>query len=439
MNFYPHLSEEALLRDLRDLRVLYTSGSGSWPIWMQDSPNELLRKKKFIVCGSMCRPEIRVLAKHANVIAVVDDVIMKRGGGKVFGIDVIGSDAWVDIARNDDSIVSLMLLQLQPGYQHFTKLQMQWGLQALSPLQFLQMLTAAGVDKSGEPGRFFWYGEEFFHRTLNNLDKLIESRKRFGDSWSCISWLCVLLYRMTLNPFYLSACAVGHNTDQFNLNSYSMNRQFLRFSDDEVYVDGGAFTGDTIGQFIRAVGGKFRRIHSFEPSSDNNRAIAKMLSRLQDEYLWPLRPKVTLHEKGLWGSETTLLFNPSQLLELDGTGASVNPASAHMVDAGMTAHLYGKEQEFAISTQVHVTTIDAATNREATFVKLEIEGSELQALHGARETIARNRPKMAISIYHKPEDLETLLDFVLETGQDYNLGFRQHNPWAPDAMVLYCW
>jgi hypothetical protein len=109
------------------------------------------------------------------------------------------------------------------------------------------------------------------------------------------------------------------------------------------------------------------------------------------------------------------------------------------VDAGLVEHIYEKEQESRISIQVPVTTIDSATNREATFIKLEIEGSELQALTGAKESIARNRPKMAISIYHKPEDLETLLDFVLETGQNYQLGFRQHNPLVPDAMVLYCW
>jgi FkbM family methyltransferase len=439
MNTYPHLSEEALVRQLQDLRNAHQSGSGKWPAWMQSNPAEVLKEKKFIVCGSQCRPEIRVLAKHANVIAVVDDLLTRRGGGKVLGIEVIDSDAWVELARNDNNVVSVMLVSGAAGYQHFNNVAMQWGLQALTSLQYLHLLTACGIDRNGEVGRFFWYGEEFFTRTLYNLDKLIESRKLLGDPWSRISWLCVLLYRMTLNPFYLTACAVGHHYDKFALDSYSMNRRFFQFSEDEVYVDGGAFTGDTIAQFVRAVDAKFRHIHSFESSSENNLAIRSMLTCLQDDHLFPLHPRVTLHEKGLWDSETTLQFNPSMVTEIEGNRAVANSATAHIVDAGLVEHIYEKEQESRISIQVPVTTIDSATNREATFIKLEIEGSELQALTGAKESIARNRPKMAISIYHKPEDLETLLDFVLETGQNYQLGFRQHNPLVPDAMVLYCW
>src|SRR5262249_10659500 len=160
----------------------------------------------------------------------------------------------------------------------------------------------------------------------------------------------------------------------------------------------------TIAQFVRAVAGKFHHIHSFEPSRDNNRTIRKVLSSLENDYLSPLHSRVTLHEKGLWDSDTTLLFNPCQVSEGNGNGI-VNPPSAPLVEAGMVVHIYEREQESKLSTEVPVTTIDAATNREATFIKLEIEGAELQALNGARESIARNRPKMAISIYHKPEDL----------------------------------
>jgi len=439
MNSYPHLSEEVLVQQLLDERTSYGIGNGKWPLWMRSSPADILKDKKFVVCGSLCRPEIRVLAKHAQVIGVVDDSIVQRGGGEVFGIDVIDSDTWIELAHKDQSIVSIVLAAGTTGYQHFNRLATQWKLQTLSSLQYLHLLTDCGINKNGEAGRFFWYGEEFFVRTLDNLDKLIESRKRLGDSWSRISWLCILLYRMTLNPFYLTACAVGHHFERFALDSYSINRRFFRFSEDEVYVDGGAFTGDTIAQFMRAVGGKFRHIHSFEPSSTNNRAIKDMLSSSQNTFAWPIASRITLHEKGLWDSDTTLLFNASQVVEMDGNEAAISPPSAHIVDTGLAGHLYDKQQEAEISAQVPVTTVDAATNREATFIKLEIEGSELQALHGAKESISRNRPKMAISIYHKPEDLETLLDFVLETGHDYQLGFRQHNPWVPVAMVLYCW
>ncbi len=438
MNFYPHVTEEALLQQLRGIRLSCQFDDEKWPSWVQVAPAEMLSEKKFIVCGSMCRSEIRVLAKHANVIAVVDDMAIKRGEDKVFDIEIVDSDAWIELARNDSSVVSVLLVSGAAGYQHFNRLAAQWDLQVLNSLQYLHLLTAGGINRNGEVGRFFWYGEEFFNRTLANLDKLIDSRRHLHDPWSRISWLCILLYRLTLNPFYLTACAVGYNAEKFSFDSYSMNRRFFQFSEDEIYVDGGAFTGDTIAQFVRAVSGKFRHIHSFEPSGENNLTIQRMLSSMQNDYLNALHPRITLHEKGLWDSDTTLLFNPSQVVEIYGKGPIVNPASAHLVDAGVVGHIYDKQQEAKNSIRVPVTTIDTATNREATFIKLEIEGAELQALNGAKETIARNRPKMAISIYHKPEDLETLLDFVLETGRDYRIGFRQHNPLVPDAMVLYC-
>ncbi|KLD70712.1 hypothetical protein Y887_10455 [Xanthomonas pisi DSM 18956] len=100
--------------------------------------------------------------------------------------------------------------------------------------------------------------------------------------------------------------------------------------------------------------------------------------------------------------------------------------------------MYDKSLEDDVSVTVPVTTIDDATDSTATFIKLEIEGSELKALHGARETIKKNRPKIALSLYHKPEDFLTLMEFIAQTDKGYKLGFRQHNRLCPDAMVLYC-
>lgn len=438
MLWYPHFSEEDLIKSLKETRDIHLGPRGVWPSWIASSPSQLLADKKFVVLGSGCRPEIRLLAKHAEVVAIVDDFLVKTGE-KVFGIPVIGSDDWIDRVRNDKSVVSVNLAPGIKGYQHFSRLALQWGLPVLEPLQFLKLFSASGIDKGGELSRFFMYGENFYSRTIENLDALIERRNNLGDAYSRLAWLSILAYRMTLNPFYLDTCAVGMQADKFGYNSYSMNRQFFKFSDDEVYVDAGAFNGDTIATFLHAVQGKFKHIHSFEPSSENNRQIRQLVARLQDTYVWPLFPRITLHEKGLWDRETTLLFNPSQILDMSGAGGIVNPQAAHIIEAEFVNHVYDKAAEEAASISVPVTTIDDATDRSATFIKFEIEGSELKALHGARETIARNRPKMAVSIYHKPEDLETLMDFVVETGLKYKMGYRQHNPFLPDAAVLYCY
>ena len=434
---YPFLSATQLKRDLLALGESFANRANIFPAWLDQQPSELLARKRFIVCGSVCRAEIRLFARRAQLVAIVDDYLCKTQK-TLYGVPVITSDAWVAMCRKDREIVSCLLLSTARAFHHFTKLAAQWNLQTLLPLQFLHLLEVCGIYRQGEIGRFFIYGYEFFLSTLSNLEKLIALSDSLEDDYSRMSWLCILMYRMTLNPFYLEACAVGMANDDFNFNSYSTNRQFFDFSDDEVYVDGGAFTGDTIELFLKATDGRFKHIHAFEPSLQNNGKIRDRLGRLQYDYIEPFAGRFTLHEKGLWDSDATLRFNPSLAVNSFSDGEPATPLAAHLVESGLLNHIYDEVVEDEVSVSVPVTSIDNSTDCAATFIKLEIEGSELKALHGARKTIERNRPKMAISIYHKPEDLATLTSFVLETKQNYKLGFRQHNFLAPDAMVLYC-
>ncbi|PPU65522.1 FkbM family methyltransferase [Xanthomonas pisi] len=434
---YPFFSHQQLAREIFDLRDLLAKPNGLFPVWFNKAPKEFLENQEFIVCGSGCRAEIRVLAKSANVIAVVDDFLCERQS-HIFGIPVISSDAWVGLAAGRVDVVSCILAAGGGGFQHFNKIAVQWGLPTLLPLQFLHLLESCSVDRSGEVGRFFWYGYEFFNAVIKDVDRLVEMADQLVDDYSRTTWLCILLYRLTLNPFYLEACAVGYNSNKFGLNSYSNNCQFFDFNDREVYVDGGAFNGDTIEGFLRACKGQFKRIHSFEPSVGNNQLIRARLNLLQDQYLKPLASSIVLHEKGLWDSNTTLKFNPGQIVPNFEVSGPIQPQSAHLVDSNIIGHIYDKSLEDDVSVTVPVTTIDDATDSTATFIKLEIEGSELKALHGARETIKKNRPKIALSLYHKPEDFLTLMEFIAQTDKGYKLGFRQHNRLCPDAMVLYC-
>ena len=96
------------------------------------------------------------------------------------------------------------------------------------------------------------------------------------------------------------------------------------------------------------------------------------------------------------------------------------------------------------------------------YIKLDIEGAELDMLHGAAQTITRCKPKMAVSAYHKPEDLWTLATYIKSLRPDYEFEFRHYKidgtdytlndaaravmkyfdcSWlfkSPCEMVLYC-
>ena len=69
---------------------------------------------------------------------------------------------------------------------------------------------------------------------------------------------------------------------------------------------------------------------------------------------------------------------------------------------------------------------DVLEGKRITFIKMDIEGAEYEALLGARKLIEINRPRMAISVYHKYEDFVTLADLVLKMHPDYRISFRHY-------------
>ncbi len=71
-----------------------------------------------------------------------------------------------------------------------------------------------------------------------------------------------------------------------------------------------------------------------------------------------------------------------------------------------------------------------------TFIKLDVEGAELEALKGARDTIIREHPKLAICVYHKKEDIWEIPEYILSLSKEYRLYIR-HYHWNPSETVLY--
>lgn len=69
-------------------------------------------------------------------------------------------------------------------------------------------------------------------------------------------------------------------------------------------------------------------------------------------------------------------------------------------------------------------------------IKMDVEGAELESLKGARETILRNRPKLAICIYHKPEDMTEIPLYIKSLVPEYKFFVRHHSNYFAET-VLY--
>lgn len=113
--------------------------------------------------------------------------------------------------------------------------------------------------------------------------------------------------------------------------------------------------------------------------------------------------------KGLW-SETKELK-----LKMSGTGSVIS-----------------QDGELVIQ----VSSIDECIDKPVTYIKMDIEGAEYQALLGARKTIAERKPKLAICTYHKPEDMWEIPGLLLEINPKYQF-FLRHYSFADNETVLY--
>ena len=85
-------------------------------------------------------------------------------------------------------------------------------------------------------------------------------------------------------------------------------------------------------------------------------------------------------------------------------------------------------------------TIDSLIpeDENVTLIKMDIEGSEYEAILGAKRVIQKNKPRLAISIYHSGEDYYRLPLLVKELVPEYKIAIRHHKKNHMDTD-MYCW
>jgi len=87
--------------------------------------------------------------------------------------------------------------------------------------------------------------------------------------------------------------------------------------------------------------------------------------------------------------------------------------------------------------EISVDTLDDRVKDKITFLKMDIEGAEEMALRGAREHILRDHPKMAISCYHKADDLWKIPQQILAIRNDYSLYMRHYTDGFHETVVYF--
>lgn len=176
------------------------------------------------------------------------------------------------------------------------------------------------------------------------------------------------------------------------------------------FVDGGAFDGDTVASFIEDHS-DFSYIWAVEPDAANR---LRLEQRIKTSYTEALRSKIYIVSAVLWDSTGHVGFDSSGNM-----GSNVNANSRARFQTVTLDHLL---QDVTVPL----------------FIKLDIEGAELEALRGSARTFAKLRPMWAISVYHKPSDLAEVFTFFEGLNMGYKYGIRCFGGDGTDLM-FFAW
>jgi FkbM family methyltransferase len=183
-------------------------------------------------------------------------------------------------------------------------------------------------------------------------------------------------------------------------------KDLCRLTENEVYVDCGAFDGDTIREFLLESRSKFERIIAFEADPVNFKLLEEN-GRQFSEDLW-------------------------KRIQLNPVATSDKPGRLRIASGNGPASSIGDG-----NCEVDAVTLDAALSGiAATYLKMDIEGSEFASLRGASQQIADHAPVLAICLYHNQNDLWRIPLLIQSLNPDYRLFLRPH---LLDGWDLVCY
>lgn len=192
-----------------------------------------------------------------------------------------------------------------------------------------------------------------------------------------------------------------NNTYMFDDRQYF---DVFKFTENEIIADVGCYDCDSMFKYFQYGNKKYEHIYSFEPEREQFENCQKIIA---DSGLsnWDIS------NYGAYDVNTEVNFSNG------GSGSSI-------VSKG----------EYTINV---IRLDDYFENRKIpTFIKMDIEGAELKALQGAAKIIRKHKPKLAICVYHKPEDIITIPSYLLELNPNYQFYLRHYTN-RLNETVLY--
>lgn len=193
---------------------------------------------------------------------------------------------------------------------------------------------------------------------------------------------------------------------------YNKNGKIIKVESGDIVIDGGGCWGDTALYFANETGinGK---VFSFEFIPNNLQIFERNLSLNEH-----LKNTIELIKRPIWSDSSTNVnykdFGPGSTVSLDPFPGQDGEITTLSIDD--------------LVTQKELNKVD--------FLKLDIEGAEMNALQGAARTIKRFKPKLAVALYHSVDDFEKIPRMIRELAPDYRFYFSHCTIFAEESVLF---
>jgi FkbM family methyltransferase len=234
-----------------------------------------------------------------------------------------------------------------------------------------------------------YFGIELPHRTLEQADSILSAFSLWSDDASCNEYLAQVRWRLGFDYGGLSV--------PVKYKQYFPEDIFGKDS-NEIFIDCGAYDGDTLRTFLNKYGIDFNKYFACEPDPQNFKKLNDFVSGLPD---LRLRDKIEVRQYAISDRRKTIPFAANGSLQ-----------SGIREDGNITVDCVALDEEFK--------------NYIPTYIKMDTEGSEPEIIQGASNTIKNFSPILAISIYHRHDHIWQLPSLVHGLSFGYKFFLRPH-------------
>lgn len=287
---------------------------------------------------------------------------------------LLAHEVWIGIFNHgdDSDLVKLRRQCMSAGFSR-----------VLVPQQYYALVEA-------QMGWRYWLAP--LHAYAAQQDAIAHGRKLLADTESTMVFDAILDFRRANELDQALPRSAG---PQY----FPADLQLVLPQNTGIYLDGGAFDGDTVSLAVQHLSP--RQVLAFEPDPENFQKLTARVAAID--------VAATLFPLGISDAVRFLRFRSD-----NGAGCAVDGSG---------------------DSQIQVVAIDSILSRQQVdFIKLDIEGCEIEALHGARELVATCKPFLAIAGYHRWDDLWRIPTLIHAINPDYTIKLRLHCANSFDAV-----